>query len=86
MGDFNTCEKAALRLMYGDANGNSRAALRLYRERFPSRRVPNHQNVSETTSLTQMQQKREESPYPMVLSIKKMRDPIALSSRPMLSH
>ncbi|GFS72749.1 hypothetical protein TNCV_1421311 [Trichonephila clavipes] len=31
-----------MRLMYGVVNGNSRAALRLYQERFPSRRMPNH--------------------------------------------
>ncbi|GFX94247.1 hypothetical protein TNCV_4292921 [Trichonephila clavipes] len=42
MGDFPKSEKVVMHLMYGAANGNDREALRLYQERFPSRRMPNH--------------------------------------------
>ncbi|KFM77037.1 hypothetical protein X975_18776, partial [Stegodyphus mimosarum] len=42
MGEFTHREKANMHLMYGTANGNGRAALRLYQERFPKRRMPKH--------------------------------------------
>ncbi|GBN43522.1 hypothetical protein AVEN_167938-1 [Araneus ventricosus] len=42
MGDFTNSEKADLHPMYDAANGIGRAALRLYQERFPNGRMPNH--------------------------------------------
>ncbi|GFY01223.1 uncharacterized protein TNCV_5076901 [Trichonephila clavipes] len=42
MDDFTNSEKVDMHLMYGAVNGNGRASLRLYQERFPSRLMPNH--------------------------------------------
>ncbi|GFW97386.1 hypothetical protein TNCV_4990631 [Trichonephila clavipes] len=41
MADFTNSEKENKHVMYDAANGNSRAALWLYQEYFPSRRMPN---------------------------------------------
>ena len=40
MGDFTYAEKADMHYMYGRANGNGRAALRMYRAEYPDRRMP----------------------------------------------
>lgn len=42
MGDFTYAEKADMHYMYGRANGNGRAALRMYRAEYPDRRMPDH--------------------------------------------
>ncbi|GFR26730.1 uncharacterized protein TNCT_20431 [Trichonephila clavata] len=42
MGDFTNSGKKDMYLMYGAANSNGRAALRMHQERFPSRHMPNH--------------------------------------------
>lgn len=39
---FSTEELADMHLVYGLAQGNGRAAHRLYTERFPMRRAPHH--------------------------------------------
>ena len=41
MGDFTNSEKEDVNLVYSAADGNSRGALRLYRECFPNKLVPN---------------------------------------------
>ncbi|GFW15389.1 uncharacterized protein TNCV_3740931 [Trichonephila clavipes] len=58
MSDFTNSEKADILLIYSAANGNGRAALRLYQECFPSRRMPNpkmfhrlHRQLCENGSL-----------------------------------
>lgn len=40
---FTHAEMADMHLVYGFVNGNGRAAVREYRERFPNRRIPQHQ-------------------------------------------
>ncbi len=42
MGDFPYAEKADMHYMYGRANGNVRAELRMYQAQFPDRRMPDH--------------------------------------------
>ncbi|GFU41540.1 hypothetical protein TNCV_2792611 [Trichonephila clavipes] len=39
---LNNSRKADLHLMHGDVNGNGRAAILLYQEHFPNRRMLNH--------------------------------------------
>ncbi|GFW67894.1 hypothetical protein TNCV_3872241 [Trichonephila clavipes] len=43
MGDFITVVNAPMLYMYGRANGNGRAALRMYHAQFPDRRMPDHE-------------------------------------------
>ncbi|GFW05562.1 DUF4817 domain-containing protein [Trichonephila clavipes] len=40
---FTNSELEGIHFIYGLADGNGRAAVRLYRERYPTRRQPNHQ-------------------------------------------
>ena len=42
MEECSFVELANMHLVYGASNGNSRASERLYAERYPGRRVPNH--------------------------------------------
>lgn len=46
MANFTNREYADMMFVYGKCEGNSRAAVREYRLRFPSRRIPNHQTFS----------------------------------------
>ncbi|GFX35660.1 hypothetical protein TNCV_744531 [Trichonephila clavipes] len=39
MGDFTYTDNADMHYMYGSANGNGRAALRIYHAQFPDRRM-----------------------------------------------
>jgi len=55
--NFTNRELADMHLMYGISEGNAREAVRLYTERFPMRRAPDHrvfarlhQNLRETGS------------------------------------
>ncbi|GFY02471.1 hypothetical protein TNCV_3503521 [Trichonephila clavipes] len=41
-GDFPHAENAGMHYIYSHVNGNSSAALRMYRTQFPDRRMPNH--------------------------------------------
>ncbi|GFV47601.1 DUF4817 domain-containing protein [Trichonephila clavipes] len=43
---FTNSELADIHFIYGLADGNGRAAVRLYRERYPTRRQPNHQTFA----------------------------------------
>jgi hypothetical protein len=43
-GNYNFSDLADMHLIYGEVGCNSRAAVRLYQERFPNRRVP-HRSV-----------------------------------------
>ncbi|GFW46040.1 DUF4817 domain-containing protein [Trichonephila clavipes] len=43
---FTNSELADIRFIYGLADGNGRAAVRLYRERYLTRRKPNHQTFA----------------------------------------
>ena len=42
MAEYNLNELTDMHLLYGETRGNSRAARRLYAERFPMRRLPSH--------------------------------------------
>ncbi|GFV50576.1 DUF4817 domain-containing protein [Trichonephila clavipes] len=42
VGDVTYAENAGMHCMYGHANGNGRAALRMYHAQFPDRRMPDH--------------------------------------------
>ncbi|GFW27102.1 hypothetical protein TNCV_93281 [Trichonephila clavipes] len=42
MKDLTYAKKAGMHYMYGCANGNGRAALRMYHSQFPDRRMPYH--------------------------------------------
>ncbi|GIY85832.1 hypothetical protein CEXT_466161 [Caerostris extrusa] len=42
MGDFTYVAKADIHCVYSSANGNGRAALRMYHEQFPDGRMRNH--------------------------------------------
>ena len=42
MGDFSNSEKADMCIMYSAANGINIAAIQLYQERFPNKRMSNH--------------------------------------------
>ena len=42
MGDYTLNELDDMHLIYGEARDNGREARRLYAERFPRRRLPNH--------------------------------------------
>lgn len=46
MNRYTNAELADIHFIYGLANGNGRAAARLYRERYPTRRQPNHQTFA----------------------------------------
>ncbi|GFX02091.1 DUF4817 domain-containing protein [Trichonephila clavipes] len=43
---FTNSELADIHFIYGLADGNGRVAVRLYRERYPTRRQPNHQTFA----------------------------------------
>ncbi|GFT41032.1 DUF4817 domain-containing protein [Trichonephila clavipes] len=43
---FTNSELADIHFIYGLADGNGRADVRLYRERYPTRRQPNHQTFA----------------------------------------
>lgn len=40
---YSNEEMADMHLVYGEASGNGRAAVRLYRQKYPNRRVPHHE-------------------------------------------
>ena len=42
MAEYTLNELTDMHLQYGETRGNSRAARRLYAERFPMRRLPSH--------------------------------------------
>lgn len=46
MNRYTNAELADIHFIYGLANGNGRAAVRLYGERYPTRRQPNHQTFA----------------------------------------
>ena len=48
MPQFSNSELADIHFLYGFCNGNSRAAQREYRRRFPNRRVPGRQVFVDT--------------------------------------
>lgn len=48
MSVFSNEEYADIVFAYGRANGNTRAAQRMYRELYPNRRVPHHSTFSNT--------------------------------------
>ncbi|GFU07261.1 hypothetical protein TNCV_2655871 [Trichonephila clavipes] len=52
MGDFTYAEDTDMCYMYGRANSNGRAALRMYHALFPDRRMPDNRNFSLVTSST----------------------------------
>ncbi|GFT88940.1 uncharacterized protein TNCV_907221 [Trichonephila clavipes] len=43
MNSYTNAELADIHFIHGLANGNGRVAVRLYREKYPTRRQPNHQ-------------------------------------------
>ena len=45
MNRYTNAELADIHFIYGLADGNGRAAVRLYGERYPTRRQPNHHRV-----------------------------------------
>lgn len=48
MANLTNEEYADMLLAYGRADGNAREAQRVYRERYPDRRVPHHDTFSRT--------------------------------------
>lgn len=46
MGTYTNAEQVDMLLVFGFCQGNGRESIRVYRERFPNRRVPNHQTFA----------------------------------------
>lgn len=46
MDNYTNSEKVDMLLVYGFCQGNGRKSVRVYMQRFPTRRIPNHQTFA----------------------------------------